>query len=59
MYHDNKYKHGSDYYQGHSKHLIIFHGVVKKDILRDNIASGIDRYNNYVIKDKNAVPSNN
>jgi hypothetical protein len=55
MYHDNKYKHGSDYYQGHSKHLIIYHGKVKKDILKDNITLGMHNYNDYIMRDKNAM----
>ena len=55
MYHDNKYKHGSDYYQGHSKHLIIYHGTVKKDILKDNITLGMHNYNDYIMRDKNAM----
>jgi hypothetical protein len=55
IYHDNKYKHGSDYYYGHSKHLIIFHGEVRKDILQDNIDLCKDRYSNHIITDKNVV----
>jgi hypothetical protein len=58
MYHDNKYKHGSDYYQGHSKHLIIYHGKIKRELLESNLSSCNDRYKDYIIRDINAVSPN-
>ena len=57
VYHDNKGKHGSDYYYGHSKHLIIYHGNVKREILEQNILSCHHQYDSYIIRDDNAVPS--
>jgi len=57
IYHDNKCKHGSDYYYGHSKHLIIYHGKIKKDILDQNLLSCHNQYSDYIIKDNNAVSS--
>jgi hypothetical protein len=50
MYHDDKYKHGSDYYHGHSKHLIIFHGVIKKDMLEANLIDSENRYADFIIR---------
>lgn len=58
IYHDNKHRHGSDYYYGHSKHLIIYHGKIKRDILENNLTSSIDRYKDYIIRDTNALSSN-
>lgn len=57
IYHDNKHKHGSDYYYGHSKHLIIYHGKIKRDILEKNLVSCHDQYIDYIIKDNNALSS--
>jgi hypothetical protein len=58
VYHDNRYKHGTDYYYGHTKQLIIFYGTVKRDILESNLTSSIDRYKDYIIRDTNALSSN-
>jgi len=57
VYHDNKYKHGSDYYYGHTKHLIIYHGTAKRDLLEQNLLSCHNQYSDYIIKDNNALSS--
>lgn len=58
VYHDNRYKHGSDYHYGHSKHLIIYHGKIKCELLESNLALCNDRYRDYIIRDINAVSPN-
>jgi len=58
IYHDNKYRHGSDHYNGHSKHLIIYHGKIKRGLLENNLVSCNDTYKDYIIKDDNALPPN-
>lgn len=55
IYHDNKHKHGSDYYYGHSKHLIIYHGKIKQDLLKENLQLSTNQYSTHVIKDIDAV----
>ena len=57
IYHDNKYKHGSDYYYGHSKQLIVYHGKIKHDLLEGNLTSCYNVYKDYIIRDTNALPS--
>lgn len=51
VYHDDRYEHGADYHYGHSKHLIVYHGTVKPDILEKNLALAKDRYADYILKD--------
>jgi hypothetical protein len=58
IYHDSKYNHGSDYYHGHGKHLVIYHGTIKRDMLEQNLLSCHSQYNDYIIKDNNTVSSN-
>jgi hypothetical protein len=48
-YWDHKGKHGSDFYQGHSKILMMYFGPTKLDI---NLDQSIERYKDYVIYDK-------
>lgn len=55
IYHDNKHKHGSDYYYGHSKHLIIYHGQIKQDLLEENLKLSTAQYSTHVIRDIDAV----
>lgn len=47
-YWDNRSKHGSDYYHGHSKILLLYFGPTKPDI---NLDESIEKYQNYVIYD--------
>jgi hypothetical protein len=53
MYHDNKYKHGSDYHRGYNKHLIIFHGSARRDMLEKNLVDNEGKYTNFIIRDSN------
>lgn len=52
MYNDHKSLHGSDFYPGHSKILIMYYGTIKDEMLDKNLEKNIDRYKDYVIYDK-------
>jgi hypothetical protein len=47
-YWDNKGKHGTDFYEGHSKILLYFYGPLKKSF---DISDSIEKYEKYVIYD--------
>jgi hypothetical protein len=48
-YDDAKIKHGTDFYIGHSKQLLMYRGPVKLDSFSNTIANGISKYPNHVI----------
>ncbi len=49
MYWDNKFKHGTDWYLGHSKHLIMYFGKTKLSTLDQYIDASLDLYKDYII----------
>ncbi len=49
MYWDNKFKHGTDWYLGHSKHLIMYFGKTKTSMINQCIEKSSDLYRNYII----------
>lgn len=57
MYYDHKCQHGSDYYFGHSKQIIIYHGKIKQSVLDKNLTENANKYDQYIIKSYE-VPSN-
>lgn len=52
MYNDHKSKHGTDFYQGHSKILIAYYGKIKDEVLDKNLEENLQNYNDYVIYEK-------
>lgn len=51
IYNDHKSLHGSDFYIGHSKLLIMYYGTIKEKILDENLEKNLIRYKDYVIYD--------
>ena len=48
-YDDSKVKHGTDFYSGHSKQLIMYRGPTKLDLLHESISNSMAKYPNHVI----------
>jgi hypothetical protein len=47
-YHDTKVKHATDFYAGHTKQLIMYHGLIKES-LESVLDDSVQRYSDYVI----------
>lgn len=43
-YNDSKIKHGTDFYPGHNKQLIMYRGPIKPELLKTSINEGISKY---------------
>jgi hypothetical protein len=51
VYDDFNVSHGTDFYIGHSKLLIVYYGLIKEDMVHKNIDDNIHKYGDYVIYD--------
>ena len=48
-YDDAKIKHGTDFYPGFSKQIIMYRGTVKTDLITAMIADGVKKYPNHIV----------